>query len=160
MNILFVCTGNISRSFLAEVLLKKELRSLGLERVGVSSAGLYAYPGNPPDPQMVDYLAEAGIAYEPHEAKGMTSQDVEWADRILVMEKDHARVIKKAWPEATNKTELLGKYISGDWAEDDVIDPYGKSPYHYRLAQSQISLAVQNLARWIIQNAQNQNHRG
>ena len=159
MNILFVCTGNISRSFLAEVLLKRELRSLGAERVDVSSAGLYAYPGNPPDPQMVDYLAKAGIAYEPHEARGMTDQDVEWANRILVMEKDHAWAIEKAWPEAKEKIELLGKYISGDRAEDDVIDPYGKSTYHYRLAQSQISLAVQNLARWIIHNAQNQDHR-
>lgn len=159
MNILFVCSGNMSRSFLAEVLLKQELRSLGMENIGISSAGLYAYPGNPPDPQMVDYLAKAGIAYEPHEAKGVSDQDVAWADRILVMEKDHARVIEKTWPEAKDKTELLGKYISGDWAADDVIDPYGKSPYHYRLAQSQISLAVQNLARWIVQNAQNQNHR-
>ena len=96
MNILFVCSGNISRSFLAEVLLKKELRSLGLDGIGVSSAGLSAYPGNPPDPQMVEYLAEAGIAYEPHEARGVTGQDVDWADRILVMEKDHARAIEKA----------------------------------------------------------------
>jgi protein-tyrosine-phosphatase len=159
MNVLFVCSGNVSRSFLAEVLLKKELQSLGVEYIGVSSAGLYAYPGSPPDPQMADYLAKAGIAYEPHEAKGMTPKDVEWADRILVMEKDHARAIDQAWPEATAKTELLGKYVSGDWVEDDVIDPYGKSAYHYRLAQSQIRLAVQNLARWIVQNAQNQDHR-
>ena len=72
MNILFVCSGNVSRSFLAEALLKRELQSLGMEGVGVSSAGLYAYPGSPPDPQMVEYLAQAGIAYEPHKAKGMT----------------------------------------------------------------------------------------
>ena len=159
MNILFVCSGNVSRSFLAEALLRQELRSLGEEGVGVASAGLYAYPGSPPDPQMVDYLAKAGIAYEPHDAKGMTQKEVEWADRILVMEKDHARAIERAWPEARDKTELLSKYVSADWAEDDVIDPYGKSTYHYRLAQSQISLAVQNLARWIVQNAQDQDHR-
>ena len=158
MNILLVCSGNVSRSFLAEVLLKRELRSLGAEDVAVSSAGVCAYPGSPPDPQMVDYLAEAGIAYEPHEARGITQEEVEWADLILVMEKDHARTIQSSWPEAAAKVELLGKFISGDWAEDDVIDPYGKSPYHYRVAQSQIGLAVQNLARWIVQDAQNKDH--
>jgi protein-tyrosine-phosphatase len=158
MNILFVCSANVSRSFLAEVLLKKELESLGIEGIGVSSAGLYAYPGNPPDPQMVDYILKAGIAYEPHESKEMTVEDAEWADLILVMEKDHFRAIKSAWPEAGRKTELLSRYVYGDWAEDDIIDSYGKPDYHYRLAQSQISLAIKNLSRRILQNAQNQDH--
>jgi protein-tyrosine phosphatase len=154
MNILFVCSGNVSRSFLAEALLKEELRSLNVEGPAVSSAGLYAYPGHPPDPHMVDYLAKAGVACEPHEAKVMSRKDAEWADRILVMEKDHALAIEGVWPEATGKIELLGKYVAGDEAEDDIIDPYGKSPYHYRLVQSQISFAVQNLARRIAQDAQ------
>jgi protein-tyrosine-phosphatase len=152
MKILLVCSGNVSRSFLAEVLLKRELRSLGVEDVAVSSAGIYAYPGSPPDPQMVEYLTKAGIASEPHEAREITQKEVEWADRILVMEKDQALAIQRSWPEAAAKVELLGKFISSDWAEDDVIDPYGKSPYHYRVAQSQIGLAVQSLARSIVQN--------
>jgi protein-tyrosine-phosphatase len=153
MNVLLVCSGNVSRSFLAEVLLKRELQSLGKKEVDVASAGLYAYPGSPPDPQMVDYLAKEGIAYEPHGARGMTREDAAWADRIVVMEKGHARAIELAWPEAAAKVELLSRYFSGDWAEDDVMDPYGKSPYHYRVVQSQISLAVQNFARRIVQHA-------
>jgi protein-tyrosine-phosphatase len=153
MNVLLVCSGNVSRSFLAEVLLKRELRSLGKPDVAVASAGLYAYPGSPPDSQMVDYLAKARITYEPHEARGMRREDAAWADRIVVMEKEHARAIEAAWPEAKAKVELLSRYLSGDWAEDDVMDPYGKTSYHYRVAQSQISLAVQNLARRIIRNA-------
>lgn len=153
MNVLLVCSGNVSRSFLAEVLLKRELQSLGKPDVGVASAGLYAYPGTPADPRMVEYLAEAGIAYEPHEARGMTREDAGWADRIVVMEKDHARSVGLIWPEAEAKVELLSRYFSGDWTEDDVMDPYGKSPYHYRVVQSQISLGVQNLARWIVHHA-------
>lgn len=159
MNILLVCSGNVSRSFLAEVLLKRELRSLGRKDVAVLSAGLYAYPGSPPDPGMVDYLAKAGIAYEPHEARGLTQEDVAWSDRIVVMEKDHALAIERSWPDAKEKVELLSRYFSGEGSEDDVFDPYGRSIYHYRLAQSQISLAVQNLARVILQDAQNPHHR-
>jgi protein-tyrosine phosphatase len=158
MKILLVCSGNVSRSFLAEVLLKRELRSLGAEDIAVSSAGIYAYPGSPPDPRMVDYLAKAGIAYEPHEARGVTQEEVERADLIIVMEKNHASTIESSWPEAAGKVELFGKFVSGDWTEDDVIDPYGKSPYHYRVTQSQISLGVQNLARRVVQDAQNKGH--
>ena len=138
---------------MAEVLLKRELESLGRRDVAVASAGLYAYPGHPPDPRMVEYLAESGVAYEPHEARGMTREDGEWADRIVVMEKDHKRAIAQVWPGTEAKVELLSRYLSGDWADDDVPDPYGKSPYHYRAVQSQIRLAVQNLALWIGENA-------
>ena len=72
-------------------------------------------------------------------------EHVKWADHILVMEKNHRSFIEEQWPEYKEKVELIGKYISPDMAEDDVIDPYGGSPYHYRLAQSQISLAVKSL---------------
>ena len=153
MNVLLVCSGNVSRSFLAEALLRHEMQSLGKHDVHVGSAGLYAYPGSPPDSQMVDYLAKAGIAFEPHEARGMRREDAEWADLIVVMEKDHARTIETAWPEAGAKVELLGRYLSGDWTEDDILDPYRKSLYHYRLVQSQVSLAVRNLARRIVRHA-------
>lgn len=159
MNLLLVCSGNVSRSFLAEVLLRRELRYLGVDTANVASAGVYAYPGNPPDPHMLDYLAKSGIAYGTHEARELTGQIVQWADRIFVMEKGHGDAIERNWPEATSKIELLGKYISGDGANDDIPDPYGNSAYHYRLAQSQISLAVRNLARWIARHAQDQDHR-
>ncbi|MFC1868907.1 low molecular weight protein arginine phosphatase [Thermodesulfobacteriota bacterium] len=145
MNILFVCTGNISRSFLAEMLLKNDTNKLKLQNIAVASVGTSAYPGRPADPKMVDYLSETGVPIENHEARSITKQDVDWADLILVMERAHLMLIEDQWPKAKEKVNLLGKYISEDGIVDDVIDPFGRSPYHYRLAQSQISLAVRSL---------------
>jgi protein-tyrosine-phosphatase len=147
MNILFVCSGNISRSFLAQRLLEKELGSMKVEGVSVASAGLHAYPGNPPDPEMVDYLAEMGIPAGEHGARQIQAEDVGRADLIMVMERDHAKRIRAMWPEAADRVELLGSLMwDGPAVEDDIIDPFGKSPYHYRLAKSQITLAVKSLA--------------
>jgi protein-tyrosine phosphatase len=87
MNILFVCSGNVSRSFLAEALLKSELKALKVDDVSVSSAGLYAYPGSPPDPQMTAYLSSMGISFDPHEARQVSQKESGWADLILVMER-------------------------------------------------------------------------
>ena len=45
--IMFVCTGNICRSAMADFLLKNKLKELGLEgKCKVLSAGTYAYDGD------------------------------------------------------------------------------------------------------------------
>ena len=147
MNILFVCSANISRSFLAEMLLKNEIESLGIEGISVSSAGLFAYPGVPPDSEMVNYLSKMGISVKDHESRRMTEDDVEWADLILVMERGHREIIRESWPQAGDKVELLGSLLSPTGYADDVIDPFRRTRYHYRLAQSQITLATKTLVQ-------------
>jgi len=164
MNILFVCSGNISRSFLAKMLAQSEIELLKLKNISISSAGLFVYPGHPPDPKMVDYLSKIGITTKKHEPRQMTKEDADRANLILVMEKEHASTIGRLWPEAEEKVELLGEYISEDQVGDDIVDPYGRSPYHYRLAQSQITLAVKSLTKKLAleqtknHHAQNQGH--
>ena len=145
MNILFVCTGNISRSFLAERLLKHEIGLHKLDNITVSSAGLFAFPGNPADPVMVDYLSKSGVSTESHESRQITAEDVEWADLILVMERNHVRELERLWPTSREKIELLGTFVSEGHDADDIVDPFGKSIYYYRIAQSQITLAVRSL---------------
>lgn len=158
MKILFVCTANISRSFFAEMLLRDELGSLGVENIFVSSAGLRAFSGSPPDPHMVSYLLERGIPVKMHESRQILEEDVIWADLILVMEKGHQKIIEATWPEAKGKVKPLGAYISLSLEADDILDPYGQSPYHYRLAQSQITLAVKSLAQELALNKKKERH--
>jgi len=166
MKILFVCSGNISRSFLAEILFENEVEQVGADHIFASSAGLFAYPGNPPDSRMVDYLAGLGLSEKGHSATQVTREAVDWADLIMVMEQDHDLTIKKLWPEASHKVKRLGEFISDGQDADDIIDPFGKSPYHYRLAQSQISLAVKSLVKKLVSdksvgpNAQDHNNSG
>ena len=150
MNILFVCTGNVSRSLLAHKLLENEIEVHNLYDISVSSAGIYAYPGNPPDPKIVDYLLKKGIRVERHEARQIAKEDVYWADQILVMEGNHAKILEEMWPEAKGKVELLGRFASGGLIDEEIIDPFGKSPYHYRLAEAQITLAVETLVKELI----------
>ena len=147
MNVLFVCSGNVSRSFLAETLLRHEMDLLGRRDVSASSAGLYAFPGSPADPKMVRYLETLGIGVPAHEARQVSPEDVDRADLIVVMEREHAQEIALQWPGTGAKVELLSKYLPGAPMEDDVADPFGRSPYHYRLAQSQITLAVKSLSQ-------------
>jgi len=142
MNILFVCSANICRSFLAEMLTRNEVEEGNVTNLSVASAGLFAQPGSPPDPEMVQYLSEIGVSIHEHQSKQLEKEDVDWADHILVMEKAHAKIIGESWPEAGEKVELLGSYLSHIEMVDDIIDPYKRTSFHYRLAQSQITLAL------------------
>lgn len=131
---------------MAEMLLKNEIKRHRLNNISVASAGTFAYPGGSADGEMINYLSKTGIPVEKFESRPLTGKEVAWADLILVMEKEHLRIIEDQWPDVMDKVELLAGYIAPDQAEDDIIDPFGRSPYHYRLAQSQITLAVRSLA--------------
>jgi len=150
MNIIFVCTGNVSRSFLAEMLLKNEAKRLQLKDIVVSSAGVSAFNGLKADPEMVNYLSQIGVPAERFASRPITKEDVDSADIILVMEKAHQKIIEDQWPDAKGKVELLGRYIAQDGSEDNIIDPFGKSPYYYRLARSQITLAIRSLVKKLL----------
>ena len=152
MNILFVCTANISRSFLAEHLLRHELLSHEIYNISVSSAGVIANPEADADPKMVDHLLRKGISCEEHKARQITKEDVDWADRILVMEKRHAEILEEMWPEAKAKVDFLGRFASGGLIDDDIIDPFGKSPYHYRVTEAQISLGIEALVKELMRS--------
>jgi protein-tyrosine phosphatase len=147
MNLLFVCTANISRSFLAEQLFKHKIEGLKLNDVFSDSAGIFGMPGRTADPVMVAYLEELGIDPIEHVSTQIEKEHIDWADLILVMEWAHLEKIELSWPEDIDKVELLGKYITNDDNEDEILDPFGRSSFHYRVAHSQIQLAIDGLIR-------------
>ena len=145
MNVLFVCAGNVSRSFLAETLMREEIRARGLKDVNIASAGVQAYPGSPPDPVIVEYLEERRIPVQGHEARQMTVREAEWADLILVMEGWQAKMVEESWPESKGKVAGLMTYTAVAPGVEDIIDPFGRTAYHYHLAEAQIDMAVRAL---------------
>lgn len=155
MNILFLCTANVSRSYLAAALLKNELQALNQAGgFSIYSAGLHAFPGSPPDPIMAAFLSEKGIETKSGGARQVREEDLKWSDLILVMEKGHVEFIRQKWPREARKVNLLGAYIVGAIGDEEIADPYGRSSYHYRLAQARIALAVKSLARSLITSSQ------
>ena len=65
------------------------------------------------------------------------------------MERDHKEMIEEQWPHAMGRVELLSRFTLGssDYIGDDIADPFGRSPYHYRLAQASITMAVRTFVK-------------
>jgi protein-tyrosine phosphatase len=101
--VMTVCTGNICRSPMAEIVLRDRLEAAGLaDRVVVDSTGVSDEErGNPVDPRARRTLASHGYpAGDGHRARQVTSADLGERDLVLAMTSQHARRLRSLAPSA------------------------------------------------------------
>ncbi|WP_062465020.1 low molecular weight protein-tyrosine-phosphatase [Demequina soli] len=94
--IMTVCTGNICRSPMAEVVLKARAADAGLDgQVQVWSTGVSAEEqGNPIDRRAAAVLREGGYLVPRRAARRVTTGDLGIADLVLAMTSAHARRLR------------------------------------------------------------------
>lgn len=142
---LFVCTGNVCRSPMAEHLLRSAVPDLE-----VSSAGTRALAGEPMQPFALATLAGRGIDGAAFRARQLTAELVEGADLVLTASREHraaaVTLVPRAAARAFTVRELdrLLSAVTGPTADlvaaaraqrglvrperpedDDVADPIG-----------------------------------
>jgi protein-tyrosine phosphatase len=96
--VLTVCTGNICRSPMAEIVLRDRLDAAGIgDRVVVASAGVSdEEAGSPVDRRARRVLAEHGYPTgDGHRARQVTAADVASHDLVLAMTAHHARALRR-----------------------------------------------------------------
>jgi len=146
--ILFVCTGNSCRSVMAEGLMRRLLRQAGVESVIVESAGVFAIDGMQPTRETHRVLQAVGVECSGHRARLLTTQMIEDADIIFVMERLHVDQILRRSPSAKGKIFLLKTYGIGETSEvPDIPDPIGKPMEIYEVCLGDISEAVERVAK-------------
>ena len=122
--VLFVCSGNTSRSPMAQALCNDEiLRRLGLslERLDnlplrAVSAGLTVLPGRPLSTAAQSTLQQLGMARYQHSSREITPELVEQAERIFCMTDGQCRSLVSRFPESATKVKRLDP-------EGDIEDP-------------------------------------
>ena len=131
MKILFVCSANICRSALAEVILTKKLEENGIDGVEVSSVGVYDYAGEPRDPMMVSLARQAGYDMG-GVAKFINRQSIDDADLIICMEYHHVVELQK-WYVPYARWSCIHRFNEICFNErTDLPDPSGDTDYMYQ----------------------------
>ena len=126
-SVLFVCTGNICRSPVAEKLFRAGLDPRA--DVTVASAGTRAMVGYPIDPPSAAALAAMGVDPDGHHARRLTSQLASHAELILTASAEHRSVVLTATPLAMNRTFTVREFarlaasVPATAVRDTVPDP-------------------------------------
>src|SRR4051812_24247623 len=146
--ILFVCTGNVCRSPMAEGIFRHVMK--GRRDVQVLSAGIGAMEGQPPSTYAVQAGRGLGIDISKQRSRMLTAELVQEADYIFGMTHSHVDTIFLLYPQAAEKTFLLREFDDTlDIFEKDISDPIGGSYDVYVNCRDQIEQGIASLLRFI-----------
>ena len=146
--ILFVCTGNVCRSPMAEGIFRQAVQGQGDYRV--TSAGLGAAEGSPPSAYAVQAVKELGIDISGLRSRMLTADLVDQADYIFGMTHSHIDTVKVLYPQAEEKTFLLREFDETlDAFEKDISDPIGGSYAVYLNCRDQLEQGIASLLGFI-----------
>ena len=160
--VMTVCTGNICRSPMGEIILRHffDERSLS-DRVTVESSGVSDEEwGHPIDPRAVRVLRERGYGDEipsDHFAHRISRDEIERTDLFLPMTASHMRALKRQLPEAKRAQVQMYRGFDPDLPkpkpgredEIDLVDPWYGGQREFEVAIDQIERVAPYIVDWV-----------
>lgn len=145
--VVFVCTGNVCRSPMAEALFRYKAKDQPFE---VTSAGIAAWEGSSASLNAILAMDEIGIDISSHKSKPITAELIRQADFIICMAHHHLSTIISQFPEATEKTFLISEFTSNPELQDkDIPDPIGGSIEEYKKCRDLILSCIDPLIQFL-----------
>ena len=150
-SVLFVCTGNICRSPIAEGIFRQLLGNR--KDIEVASAGVHAVRGQPPSLYAVQVCEEEGVDISGLRSQPLTAAAVEWATHIFAMTGAHLETIQMLFPDAAEKSFLLREFEEpGTTVWRDVPDPIGLGRDVYEACARTIKNALPSVLAFVEQS--------
>ena len=147
LSVVFVCTGNICRSPVAEVVFRHELAAAGLaDRVRVSSAGLSGWHAGEPMDERAAALLEAEGYPSAHVARQVDAGQL-GSDLVVALDHGHRRALEA---EAPGRVRLLRSFDPAAPAGAEVPDPYYGDDSAFEDVLRMIEAAMPGLVEWAL----------
>ena len=131
--LLFICSGNICRSPIAEGLAPILGEKAG-HTVEALSAGTLGLINRPADPKAIEVSAEVGVDISKHKSQPITAELLDWADYVLVMERKHGSYIRSYFPEMEEKILEISTF----GGMPKIPDPIGTWKFTFRKRRKEL----------------------
>jgi protein-tyrosine-phosphatase len=144
-HLVFVCTGNICRSPMAEGLMRHKSKEAGRYDRTVSSMGIHAQYGFQATEYAQKVCKEDGFDISSHKARYLMGDELEIADLILCMEPVHIKFVKTFFPRTRKKVFLLGAWPDKATRKSAIQDPMGGSYEKYQQVYKLIKSHIERI---------------
>lgn len=133
-SVLFVCTGNLHRSPMAEFLFKDKIGDTPGWKI--TSAGTYTRNGMPTTSEVLTVLEEYGIDASSHRSRVITRRKIMNHQLVLCLASNHKEALQAEWPDLKNRIYLLSEMVGKTASVDD---PIGGPLVEYEAAAREIN---------------------
>jgi protein-tyrosine phosphatase len=148
-SVLFVCTGNVCRSPLAEGLLKARLGELQRLDIEVDSAGIHAMVDEPPQPFSIELARELGADISALKGRQFDPAGFEKFDHLIAVDLGHLDFLNATRPmENTSDIRLLLDDVC-DFKRLEVPDPFRRDRSDYGFSSRLINIGIEHLLKRI-----------
>ena len=153
MKIMFICTGNICRSAMADWLLKKKIEDIRRNDIEVYSSGVHAYDGDMSTWEAKSIMEdEYDVDMKSHRATNIKNSNIENMDLILCATTAHKIAVIDMYPTLKEKVFTMKEYV--DYNREyhhkiDIKDPWGYDMDTYRSCASEIDECLELLLKKI-----------
>jgi protein-tyrosine-phosphatase len=144
-HIVFVCTGNICRSPMAEGVMRHKFKEEGRHDMTVSSMGIHGLNGYSATEYAQKVCVEDGIDISHHKARYLVGDELQMADLILCMETVHKKFIQTFFPWLHKKVFLLGAWPEKQTRKSGIKDPMGGSYEKYQKVYNLIKTHIERI---------------
>lgn len=146
-----ICTGNICRSPLAEVVLREAFEAAGLaDQVVLCSSGTGPWHiGDGADHRAVAVAARHGLDLHHHQAQQADADHLDQVDLALALDSSHQRALRRLNPDADIR--LLRSFDPAAVADGDldVADPYYGSRSDFESVYDQLCAAAPEIVAYV-----------
>jgi len=145
MKIMFICTGNICRSAMAEGYLKKRVQEEKLD-IEVCSSGIYAEDGAEASYLAKEAMSEYDVDLNEHRATNTEVSCINDMDIILCATSSHKQILLRMYPDLRKKIYTIKEYAYGENGKStDISDPWGYDITVYRHCARELVDAIEKI---------------
>lgn len=142
--IMFICTGNICRSAMADGLMKKLIQD-NQKQVEVYSCGIFAEDGEGPTFNAKEAIKQYDVDINNHKATNIRNSKIKEMDVILCATLAHKNNVISMYPELKDKIFTIKEYADYDKNDLDIPDPWGYDIETYRLCAETINKCLKKI---------------